>query len=65
MEKHLIAVISLFFNGLMALTCICYTDLGLDIQDEMGRHEVGFQENTHKEEINHGGKHDCIMLHKL
>lgn len=28
--------------------------LGLDIQDEMGRHEVGFQENTHKEEINHG-----------
>ncbi|CAH3176897.1 unnamed protein product, partial [Porites evermanni] len=28
--------------------------LGLDIQDEMGRHEVGFQENTHREEINHG-----------
>lgn len=29
--------------------------LGLDIQDEMGRHEVGFQENTHTEEMNHGG----------
>lgn len=28
--------------------------LGLDIQDEMGRHEVGFQENTNKEEINAG-----------
>lgn len=28
--------------------------VGLDIQDEMGRHEVGFQENTQKWEINGG-----------
>ncbi|XP_046851324.1 endoplasmic reticulum-Golgi intermediate compartment protein 1-like [Xenia sp. Carnegie-2017] len=28
--------------------------IGLDIQDEMGRHEVGFQENTQKWEINGG-----------
>ncbi|KAK3095302.1 hypothetical protein FSP39_012977, partial [Pinctada imbricata] len=28
--------------------------LGLDIQDDMGRHEVGFQDNTQKEEINEG-----------
>ncbi|CAH3188275.1 unnamed protein product, partial [Porites evermanni] len=35
--------------------------LGLDIQDEMGRHEVGFQENTHREEINHGGFKNIIF----
>jgi len=28
--------------------------VGLDIQDDMGRHEVGFMENTVKEEINEG-----------
>eukprot|EP00794_Sanderia_malayensis_P005134 gene5134-5782_t len=28
--------------------------LGLDIQDEMGRHEVGFHENTNKIELNGG-----------
>lgn len=28
--------------------------LGLDIQDDMGRHEVGFQDNTQKFEVNGG-----------
>ncbi|XP_022339651.1 endoplasmic reticulum-Golgi intermediate compartment protein 1-like [Crassostrea virginica] len=28
--------------------------LGLDIQDDMGRHEVGFQDNTQKFEVNEG-----------
>ncbi|KAH9500921.1 Endoplasmic reticulum-Golgi intermediate compartment protein 1 [Bulinus truncatus] len=26
--------------------------IGLDIQDDMGRHEVGFRDNTHKESVN-------------
>eukprot|EP00795_Rhopilema_esculentum_P011953 gene11953-2528_t len=29
--------------------------VGLDIQDEMGRHEVGFHENTHKVDLSDGG----------
>lgn len=37
--------------------------LGLDIQDEMGRHEVGFQENTHTEETNHG--EGCVFSCKF
>lgn len=28
--------------------------MGLDIQDDLGRHEVGFIEDTHKEDINSG-----------
>ena len=28
--------------------------VGLDIQDDMGRHEVGFLENTHKDPIDNG-----------
>ncbi|XP_059175916.1 endoplasmic reticulum-Golgi intermediate compartment protein 1-like [Physella acuta] len=28
--------------------------VGLDIQDDMGRHEVGFRDNTHKEPLNEG-----------
>jgi hypothetical protein len=35
------------------------TDVGLDIQDEMGRHEVGFVENTSKDPLN-GGK-GCLF----
>ena len=31
-----------------------YTDLGIDIQDDMGRHEVGFQDNTQKIDLNEG-----------
>jgi hypothetical protein len=27
---------------------IKFLDLGIDIQDDLGRHEVGFLENTHK-----------------
>lgn len=30
------------------------TDLGLDIQDDLGRHEVGFVEDTSKNDINDG-----------
>lgn len=33
--------------------------LGLDIQDDMGRHEVGFQDNTQKFEVN--GGNGCRM----
>ena len=29
-----------------------FPDLGLDIQDDLGRHEVGFVDNTEKEPIN-------------
>lgn len=39
----------------MSLTpCLPLEDLGLDIQDDMGRHEVGFQDNTQKFEVNGG-----------
>ncbi len=31
-----------------------FPDLGLDIQDDLGRHEVGFVENTEKLPINEG-----------
>lgn len=34
-------------------------DIGLDIQDSMGRHEVGFIENTNKIPINQGN--GCIF----
>jgi len=34
--------------------------LGVDIQDEMGRHEVGFSKNTRKDPIN-GGK-GCLFI---
>ena len=30
------------------LITVCFPDLGLDIQDDMGRHEVGFKDNTVK-----------------
>jgi len=30
------------------------TDLGLDIQDSMGRHEVGAVENVTRLPVNHG-----------
>ncbi len=39
------------------LTCVLFSsfpDLGLDIQDDLGRHEVGFVENTEKLPINEG-----------
>lgn len=32
----------------------CCLDVGIDIQDEMGRHEVGFVENTDKVPVNGG-----------
>ena len=31
-----------------------FKDLGLDIQDDLGRHEVGFVEDTTKNDINNG-----------
>ena len=40
------------------LTCclfMCQTDLGLDIQDDMGRHEVGFKDNTVKTPVGDEG----------
>lgn len=39
--------------------CGSVIDLGLDIQDDMGRHEVGFQDNTQKFEVN--GGNGCRM----
>lgn len=39
--------------------CLPLVDLGLDIQDDMGRHEVGFQDNTQKFEVN--GGNGCRM----
>lgn len=33
---------------------MCCSDIGLDIQDDMGRHEVGFRDNTYKEPLNEG-----------
>ena len=30
------------------MTTFFFPDLGLDIQDDMGRHEVGFKDNTVK-----------------
>jgi hypothetical protein len=30
------------------------SDVGIDIQDDMGRHEVGFVDNTEKTELNEG-----------
>lgn len=45
---------------LLSLTpCGSVIDLGLDIQDDMGRHEVGFQDNTQKFEVN--GGNGCRM----
>lgn len=45
---------------LLSLTpCWSVIDLGLDIQDDMGRHEVGFQDNTQKFEVN--GGNGCRM----
>lgn len=44
-----------YYLVLLSLTpCGSVIDLGLDIQDDMGRHEVGFQDNTQKFEVNGG-----------
>lgn len=40
------------------LISVPFQDLGLDIQDEMGRHEVGFVENTVKSPI---GEEGCLF----
>ena len=32
----------------LTMTTFFFPDLGLDIQDDMGRHEVGFKDNTVK-----------------
>lgn len=37
-----------------------YSAVGLDIQDDMGRHEVGFVENSEKNEINDGA--GCMFI---
>ena len=37
-------------------TAVSSPDLGLDIQDDMGRHEVGFKDNTVKVPF---GEHGC------
>ena len=31
-----------------------FSDVGLDIQDDLGRHEVGFVDDTDKQPINNG-----------
>jgi hypothetical protein len=33
---------------------LCYLDVGIDIQDDLGRHDVGFIENTLKTPWNKG-----------
>lgn len=49
-----------YYLVLLSLTpCGSVIDLGLDIQDDMGRHEVGFQDNTQKFEVN--GGNGCRM----
>lgn len=49
-----------YYLVLLSLTpCWSVIDLGLDIQDDMGRHEVGFQDNTQKFEVN--GGNGCRM----
>lgn len=49
-----------YYLVLLNLTpCWPVIDLGLDIQDDMGRHEVGFQDNTQKFEVN--GGNGCRM----
>lgn len=48
---------------LLSLTpCWSVIDLGLDIQDDMGRHEVGFQDNTQKFEVNGGCRMESHFL---
>lgn len=50
----------IYYLVLLSLTpCWSVIDLGLDIQDDMGRHEVGFQDNTQKFEVN--GGNGCRM----
>lgn len=44
--------IPVFFN--LTLPNLKCEYLGIDIQDDMGRHEVGFQDNTQKVELNEG-----------
>lgn len=38
------------------LLLISFTDLGIDIQDDMGRHEVGYVEDVTKTPIKSDGK---------
>lgn len=40
--------------GLSRIWCFVSADVGLDIQDDQGRHEVGFVENTAKKPIMDG-----------
>jgi endoplasmic reticulum-Golgi intermediate compartment protein 1 len=40
-----------------------FTDLGIDIQDDLGRHEVGFIDDTAKIDINEG--EGCRMKTKF
>lgn len=47
-----LVLLSLIFCGFVV-------DLGLDIQDDMGRYEVGFQDNIQKFEVN--GGNGCRM----
>lgn len=44
---YYLVLLSLIFCGFVI-------DLGLDIQDDMGRYEVGFQDNIQKFEVNGG-----------
>ena len=39
---------------LLILFLVSFADIGLDIQDDLGRHEVGFVDNTEKTPINNG-----------
>lgn len=48
---------SVFFCFLLCVYICIYIVVGLDIQDEMGRHEVGHIENSMKVPLNNG--HGC------